>query len=200
MSGRGENRYRSNNAAFETIASSVIKRAAPIMSRVFIRYALTAAMLHIVVLGVTVCELILVPWWTLYVRAILLVRLACLLAVVFGACCYCVGRPVRVAEMYGTGAPNKTARALSATPLLGAWLVLGYIDVGLRVLSVVADAVSVALPPAGQVAQAGLLRAAIGVPIVFEFHLTLNLIYQQGIRHNVERVLCINRGDDVHEV
>lgn len=168
---------------FDNISDDEVMRAAPYMSRVFARYAFIAALLHIVVIAVTAGEFLLVPWWTLYGRAVVVLRLLLLLFVATFSCCHGV---VHVAMMYGSGAEGKTLRALRPTPVLAVWLILGYIDLYLvRIPSLVLDAASGLIPDSGQSVEAGMLRAAIGLAVVFEFHLTLNLVYQQGIRRNV---------------
>lgn len=174
---------------FDNISMDEIRSAAPYMSKVFSRYAFIAVVLHITVIAATVAEFLLVPWWTLYGRAVLVLRLPLLLFVaVYACCCGTVG----VAMMYGSGAPGKTLRSLRPTPLLSAWLFLGYIDLYLvRIPSLFIDAASGWIPDSGQTVQAGLLRAAIGLAVIFEFHLTLNLVYQQGVRNNVRYNLLV---------
>ena len=174
---------------FGNLGVDEIRAAAPYMSKVFARYVFISVVLHVVVVSSTVGEFFLVPWWTLYGRAITAVRLVLLLFVALYACCC---GTVRVAKMYGSGASGKTLRALRPMPILAVWLMLGYIDLYLvRIPSIVLDSASGWIPGAGQSVEAGLLRAAIGLVAVFEFHLTLNLVYQQGVRNNVRYNLLV---------
>ena len=186
---RSKSARPSGERDFDNVGSDEIVAASGYMSAAFSRYAVIAVLLHIFVLAATVAEFYLVPYWTLYGRAVLALRLPLLLFVAFYArCCGTVG----VAKMYGSGAPAKTLRALRPTPLLAVWLILGYIDLyGVRIPSLFLDAASKWIPDSGQTVEAGLLRAAIGVVVVFEYHLTLNLVYQQGIRNNVRYNLLL---------
>lgn len=168
---------------FDTITRDEIEDTAPHMSRVFSRYVWISIFLHASILAVTAGEFLIVPWWTLYGRAVLAVRLLLLLCVgMYATCC----GVVRVVYMYGSGLPGKTLRAMRPMPVLAMWLILGYIDLYLvRIPSIFIDAASPFIPGQGQTLQAGLLRSALGFVLIFEFHLTLNLVYQKGVRWNV---------------
>ncbi len=181
---RLRSKVRTGPRDFDSISKEEINEMGPRMSRVFARYAFIAAFLHAVVIGITVGEFLLVPWWTLYGRIIVAVRL--LLLVLVAMCACCCGAGVRVASMYGSGMPGKVLRSLRPTPILALWLILGYVDLyAVRIPSIFLDAASFLIPRLGQSVQEGLLRAAIGFAMIFEFHLTLNLVYQQGVRRNV---------------
>ena len=54
---------------FDTISKDELVRASARLSRVFVRYACIGVFLHILVIAVTIGEVFLVPWWTLYLRA-----------------------------------------------------------------------------------------------------------------------------------
>ena len=168
---------------FDTISKDEFARAIPRLSRVFMRYACIGVFLHILVIAVTVGEVFLVPWWTLYLRAILVPRILLLAWVALCATCC---NYVPVAIMYRPGTPVKYLRTLRPVPFLSFWLMLGYIDVYvLRIPSIFLDASAVLWPGSDQTLEASLLRAAIDVAVVLEFYITLNVIYEQGVRRNV---------------
>lgn len=178
-----KSKQRSSPRDFDSVTRNEIESLAPQMSRVFARYVCISIFLHASVVAVTVGEFVIVPWWTLYGRAVVAVRLLLLVCIGLYACCCGV---VRVAYMYGTGMPGKTLRAMRPVSALAVWLILGYVDLyAVRIPSIVLDLASPFIPGAGQSPQAGMLRAAIGFALVFEFHLTRNLVYQQGVRRNV---------------
>ena len=61
-----------------------------------------------------------------------------------------------------------------------------YVDVYLlRIPSILLDATAPLRPESGQAVEPSLLRAAIDVAVVLEFYITLNVIYEQGVRRNV---------------
>ena len=168
---------------FDTISKDEVMRAMPRLSRVFMRYACISLFLHILVIAVTIGEVFLLPWWTLYLRAILVPRILLLAWVALcGTCC----GYVPVALLYRPGSPVKYLRTFRPVPFLAFWLMLGYIDVYLlRIPSIILDATAPLWPESGQPVEASLLRAAIDVAVVLEFYITLNLIYEQGVRRNV---------------
>ncbi len=168
---------------FDTISKDELMRAMPRLSRVFMRYACIGVFLHLLVIAVTIGEVFLVPWWSLYLRAILVPRILLLGWVALCATCC---NYVPVALLYRPGTPVKYLRTLRTVPLLALWLMLGYIDVYLlRIPSIILDATAPLWPTSGQTVEASLLRAAIDVAVVLEFYITLNVIYEQGVRRNV---------------
>lgn len=177
----------------DSVTFDEVRRAAPRMSRAFARCAAAAAVLHAAVVAATVAEFLVVPWWTLYARALTAVRLVVLACVALHAGC-CCGR-VPVVAMYGPGAPGKTLRALRPAPVLAAWLALGYAELYcVRIPGIAVDAAAGLIPGSGQTLEAGLLRAAVGVAVAAEFHLALHLVYQRGVRQNVaENLLAARR-------
>ncbi len=168
---------------FDTISKDEMVRATPRLSRVFMRYACIGIFMHLLVIAVTIGEVFLVPWWTLYLRAILVPRI--LLLAWVALCATCCGY-VPVALLYRPGTPIKYLRTLRPVPCLAFWLMLGYIDVYLlRIPSILLDVTAPLWPESGQTVQMSLLRVAIDVAVVLEFYITLNIIYEQGVRRNV---------------
>jgi hypothetical protein len=150
---------------------------------VFLRYISITIFLHLTVVAVTVVEAVYVPFWTLYLRAILLPRIFLLLWLIFcGMCC----AAINVGHLYRPGRVVKYARTFRAVPALGLWLLLGYVDLYVvRYPSIIIDVTAPLWVDTGQKVEASLLRAAIDVAVVCEFYLARNVIYEQGVRRNV---------------
>ena len=175
----------------ENISRKEVRQTAPWLSRVFTRYVFVAALLHVLVIGVTLFEVYLVPWWTLYFRIIVAVRLALLLWVGICTSCCCT---VPVVLMYRDPIVDHKLRALRKTPSLVLWLLLGYVDYYVfRIPGIFLDAVSPLLPGSGQTVHAALLRVAIGIVVLFEFRASLHFLYTCGVVNNVDLNLRLRK-------
>lgn len=166
----------------DNVTKQEMAKATPRLSRAFVRYASLALLLHLLVVGATVFEFIYVPLWTLYLRFLLLPRIVILFLIVIRATC-CLA--INVGQMYRPGSIVKYLRTLSSTPMLWLWMVLGYADLALRILSFFLDVSAPLWLQTGQPPVMSYLRAGIDVLVIAEFFATRNIIYEQGVRRNV---------------
>ena len=157
------------------------------MARVFTRYVLVAAGLHALVIAATVAEAFLVPWWTLYFRIIVAVRLALLLWIaLFVPCC----SVIPVVHLYRDPAIDNRIRASRRLPALALWLVLSYADYYIfRIPALLLNIASPFIPGAGQPVNAAVTRVAVDLLVLAEFGTALHFVYDCGILSNVNHNL-----------
>ncbi len=157
------------------------------MARVFTRYVLVAAGLHTLVIAATVAEAFLVPWWTLYFRAIVAVRLVLLLWIaLFTPCC----TVIPVVHLYRDPAVDNRLRASRRLPALALWLALSYVDYYIfRIPALLLDIASPFIPSAGQPVNAAVARVAVDLLVIAELGAALHFVYDCGILTNVNRNL-----------
>jgi len=163
------------------------------LARTFMRYVTIALILGLLVVAATVAQMVLAPWWTLYLRAIAFVRVLFLTLLLFGMC---VCRPVHVLQLYGTGEASQSLVALRPVPLLAFWRILGYADLFVgRILPILMDLLSLAthqqLPP-----SRALLRIGVSVVVLVEYFVEVWLVHELGIWANVKKRLLLKKSSE----
>lgn len=184
---RGKRRGRSYQPPnLEGITDKQVAAAAPNLSIAFVYFTGLAALVHTVFVVTTAVEFAVVPRFTLWFRSVVAFRLVLLLLIMTRAVCC---RPVDVVALYGTGHKWKMLRFFSQKPLLGLWLLLGFVEHWtLRWMAIVLDLSALFF---GEPLSTVLIWVTVDIAFIFEFRLTLYFMYWSAVRGNVYRNLIM---------
>lgn len=174
---------RQRKKVLDDFTKKEVLAATPYLSFIFSKYAFLGVFVGVFVIAFTVGEIVLVPYFTLYFRAVGALRTLLLLCIALRAR---LVRDYQIVYMSGNGNSAKHIRALRRAPLLWLWYALSSLDLWLaRLPPIFLDAYSIWNPVPGQLPAAGMLRVALDLVVAFELLWTRNIVITQGLRRNV---------------
>lgn len=161
------------------ITDTDLRLKGPHAVRVYLARHFFALLTGIVLVAVTLVTLITAPYWTLYLRAILLARVS-LSAMNMLSVCVLGGFPLM--ELYRAGEDCSSLAATSSSNLLYMWRVLNLLEIFvIQPISVIGNIASLLAPPP----EPALARLALDIAWIVEARLSTLLIFELGIRRNV---------------
>ena len=168
----------------DTVSPGDIAARQGALVRSFMNHVLIALILGLIVMTVTIVQVVVDPWWTLWFRVFAAIRVVLLTTTLFMTCCK--RRHIHIIRLYGTGEHSQALIALSPFPTLWAWRIIGYFDIYLgRILPLVINIVAAFQPELNIPVHVFLIRIAVDFATTIEYTLVVWLVHNRGIWANV---------------